>query len=341
MDVERINEFSRNMLPKLLDEQEDAAQSGNELNKILQWASGLGSKAQQALSDLQRSVPFLPGGEDPAAPAGGAAPDISSTIERLEGVAASIRDSNARFDAEFPEQLSEAAAAAASAADDVVATRQEYLKGFVADMEEAEKKMTQEAEKVAGAAAEAAAAAAATVEAAAVKAEAAVEAAVEAVVEAVPEEAVAKVVAAKEAVAEAVSEAVEEAKEAVAAAPAVKEAVAEVAEAAEEAVAAAAAPVSVEIAVRRETSPGQDVWLVGSHPALGVWDLSNALALEWTEGHVWRATIEVDPTQTPTIEYKAVLKCADGPTIWEGGDNKAADLTTGSAAVSLFHEFTE
>jgi hypothetical protein len=34
--------------------------------------------------------------------------------------------------------------------------------------------------------------------------------------------------------------------------------------------------------VHRETAPGQDVWVVGSGPALGDWDLGKAVALKWT-----------------------------------------------------------
>lgn len=32
------------------------------------------------------------------------------------------------------------------------------------------------------------------------------------------------------------------------------------------------------------TKMGQDVWLVGSHPCLGAWDLEKALPLSWTVG---------------------------------------------------------
>ena len=58
------------------------------------------------------------------------------------------------------------------------------------------------------------------------------------------------------------------------------------------------------------------------------------------EGHVWRATITVDPAAAAHIEYKAVLKCSDAPTVWEGGDNKGGDVEAGGAKVELYHEFT-
>jgi hypothetical protein len=38
---------------------------------------------------------------------------------------------------------------------------------------------------------------------------------------------------------------------------------------------------------------------------------------------------------------QAVLKCTDGPTVWEGGANKAADVVPGAAGLSLSHDFAE
>jgi hypothetical protein len=142
----------------------------------------------------------------------------------------------------------------------------------------------------------------------------------------------------------------------------------------------------VNLAVHRETSPGQDVWLVGSAPALGEWDLDQALALAWTvragrrngarseagrggkeqggrftgalhcrvaplspppcasskmpasacpppagapacassparlcfqDGHVWRATIDVDLSAATHIEYKVRPACG-GAASWQG-----------------------
>jgi hypothetical protein len=51
------------------------------------------------------------------------------------------------------------------------------------------------------------------------------------------------------------------------------------------------------------TKPGQDVVLVGSHPSLGSWSMDDALPLTWTDGHVWRATIEL-PADCSSFEYK-------------------------------------
>ncbi|GBF94408.1 hypothetical protein Rsub_07222 [Raphidocelis subcapitata] len=272
-EVAETNGVAKDLLPKLDSE---AAKSSTEGNQLMRWASDLGSKAQQALAGLQKSIQNSPeapadSGAKPAAAAAEA--DISATITKLEQATAAIRDSAAVADA---------------------------LEAGAALLEKAEAEAAKEA-----------AAVIAAVEGAAAEAVAAAS------------EAASEIIAAAETAAEgAVAAAAAEAKGEAPAAP------------------AAAGAVKVEIAVKRETQPGQDVWVVGSLPALGEWSLDAALPLAWTEGHVWRATIEVDPSETAHIEYKAVLKCPDS-VIWEGGDNKTADLAAGSEPVELFHEFSD
>lgn len=51
------------------------------------------------------------------------------------------------------------------------------------------------------------------------------------------------------------------------------------------------------------TQPGEDVVLVGSHASLGSWSLDGAVPLTWTDGHFWRASIEL-PAGVGAIEYK-------------------------------------
>lgn len=52
-----------------------------------------------------------------------------------------------------------------------------------------------------------------------------------------------------------------------------------------------------------QTKPGQNVVLVGSHPSLGSWSLDDALPMKWTDGHVWKASIEL-PADSMDLEYK-------------------------------------
>lgn len=94
--------------------------------------------------------------------------------------------------------------------------------------------------------------------------------------------------------------------------------------------------IKVDVGVQMKTRPGEDVVLVGSHPAFGSWDLEGALPLSWSDGHVWRASVEVAP-DCDSLEYKAVVVSGGSP-MWEKGSNQKVDLQ-GSKDVSLFHVF--
>lgn len=50
-------------LPKLLQEQQEAADSSQQANALMQWAQDLSSRAQAALAGLQRSLQSFPAGE--------------------------------------------------------------------------------------------------------------------------------------------------------------------------------------------------------------------------------------------------------------------------------------
>jgi alpha-amylase len=59
----------------------------------------------------------------------------------------------------------------------------------------------------------------------------------------------------------------------------------------------------MDVGVKVATQLGQDVVLVGSHPSLGSWSMDGALPLKWTDGHVWRASVELPP-DCAEVEYK-------------------------------------
>jgi hypothetical protein len=65
--------------------------------------------------------------------------------------------------------------------------------------------------------------------------------------------------------------------------------------------------------------------------------------MKWHEGHVWRASIEVDP-HCGCIEFKAYI-VAEGPDrkpvgkpVWERGGNRKVEV--GGADVEVMHRFT-
>lgn len=59
----------------------------------------------------------------------------------------------------------------------------------------------------------------------------------------------------------------------------------------------------VDVHIHIPTRPGQEVVLVGSHPQLGSWSMDDAVPLKWSDGHVWRTSIEL-PADCSSFEYK-------------------------------------
>jgi alpha-amylase len=79
------------------------------------------------------------------------------------------------------------------------------------------------------------------------------------------------------------------------------------------------------------TTFGQNVFVVGSIPALGSWNTAGAIALSSAGYPIWSATVAL-PANT-AIEYKFIKKNPDGSVIWESGSNRT--LTTGTGPITV------
>mmetsp|Transcript_65761 Transcript_65761/g.157153 ORF Transcript_65761/g.157153 Transcript_65761/m.157153 type:complete len:153 (-) Transcript_65761:205-663(-) len=82
--------------------------------------------------------------------------------------------------------------------------------------------------------------------------------------------------------------------------------------------------VSVEFSVTYETTPGQDIFLVGTGP-LGEWQPESAIPMKWTPGAVWKAVVEL-PADSQ-LEYKFIVKLNHG-IMWEQGANHVLKAQT-------------
>jgi alpha-amylase len=89
--------------------------------------------------------------------------------------------------------------------------------------------------------------------------------------------------------------------------------------------------VSVTFNENATTYWGQNVFVVGSIPALGSWNANNAIALSAATYPIWSGTA-ILPTNT-YFEYKYVKKNPDGTITWESGANRS--YTTSVGAVTL------
>ncbi|WP_432824215.1 carbohydrate-binding module family 20 domain-containing protein [Dactylosporangium sp. CA-092794] len=77
---------------------------------------------------------------------------------------------------------------------------------------------------------------------------------------------------------------------------------------------------------------GQNVFVVGSIPALGNWDPGSAAALSSANYPVWSATVTL-PANT-YVEYKFIKKNPDGSVTWESGANRTLNTGTSPQTVN-------
>ena len=86
------------------------------------------------------------------------------------------------------------------------------------------------------------------------------------------------------------------------------------------------------------TQPGDKVLVVGNHPALGSWQIPNALLLKTSsqEFPMWSVDVKLEPGAM--LEFKFVMQGSDGSVTWEGGDNRNV-LVPASASAGIKAEF--
>lgn len=73
---------------------------------------------------------------------------------------------------------------------------------------------------------------------------------------------------------------------------------------------------------------GQNVFLVGSTPAVGAWNPANAVALDPSNYPVWTRTVSLPLNQA--VEYKLIKKNPDGTVTWETGANRTLTPAAGA-----------
>lgn len=87
--------------------------------------------------------------------------------------------------------------------------------------------------------------------------------------------------------------------------------------------------------VQAFTSPGQNVYVVGSIPELGNWDPAKAVDAfhnpdpnQW-----WKWFLPVAVPKNTTFQFKYIMKDGQGNVVWEGGSNRTATSSSSGTGV--------
>jgi hypothetical protein len=70
---------------------------------------------------------------------------------------------------------------------------------------------------------------------------------------------------------------------------------------------------------------GEDLLVVGSHPAVGAWDVAGAASLVWSPGDLWSCSVSL-PAEAQ-LECKFLIRRPDGALIWQAGENLALTVS--------------
>ncbi|XP_010908971.1 uncharacterized protein [Elaeis guineensis] len=90
----------------------------------------------------------------------------------------------------------------------------------------------------------------------------------------------------------------------------------------------------VKFLLRKECLFGEQFLLVGDDPMFGLWDPSKAIPLEWSDGHVWTAQLDVPVGKA--IQFKFIRRGLAGEITWQPGPDRILKIweTTETIVVS-------
>ncbi|KAH6798372.1 hypothetical protein C2S51_034856 [Perilla frutescens var. frutescens] len=95
--------------------------------------------------------------------------------------------------------------------------------------------------------------------------------------------------------------------------------------------------VRVRFKLHKECAFGQQFLVVGDDPNLGLWDPSDGVPLNWSEGHVWTAEVEMPISKM--ISYKFILKEITGTVSWQPGPDRILETWDTAKTISVSEDW--
>ncbi|XXG39583.1 hypothetical protein AAC387_Pa01g0509 [Persea americana] len=95
--------------------------------------------------------------------------------------------------------------------------------------------------------------------------------------------------------------------------------------------------VHVKFQVQKECQFGQQFLLTGEDPMFGLWDPENAVALDWSDGHVW--SVELDIPVGKTIQFKFILKGITGEIEWQPDPDRILNTWETSKTIVVLEDW--
>ncbi|KAI3447770.1 hypothetical protein Pfo_004435 [Paulownia fortunei] len=95
--------------------------------------------------------------------------------------------------------------------------------------------------------------------------------------------------------------------------------------------------VHVRFKLHKECAFGQQFLIVGDDPIVGLWDPSDGVPLNWSDGHVW--TAEMHMPSGKVIKYKFILKGDTGYILWQPGPDRILETWDTKKTITVLEDW--
>ncbi|KAI3419225.1 CBM20 domain-containing protein [Psidium guajava] len=95
--------------------------------------------------------------------------------------------------------------------------------------------------------------------------------------------------------------------------------------------------VHVRFQLQRECQFGEQFLVVGDDPALGSWDPSSAVSLDWSDGHIW--SVELDIPTGRDIRFKFILRQRDGEILWQPDPDRILQILDTDKTITIYEDW--
>ncbi|KAL7133939.1 hypothetical protein ABFS83_12G173100 [Erythranthe nasuta] len=95
--------------------------------------------------------------------------------------------------------------------------------------------------------------------------------------------------------------------------------------------------IHVRFKLHKECEFGQQFLIVGDDPIIGLWDPSEGVPLNWSDGHLW--TAEMDIPSGKMMKYKFILKGDTGIISWQTGPDRILETWDTDKTIIVFEDW--
>ncbi|XP_030476747.1 uncharacterized protein LOC115693814 isoform X2 [Syzygium oleosum] len=95
--------------------------------------------------------------------------------------------------------------------------------------------------------------------------------------------------------------------------------------------------VHIRFQLQRECQFGEQFLVVGDDPALGSWDPSSAVPLDWSDGHIW--SVELDIPIGRDTQFKFILRQGDGEIQWQPDPDRILKIWDTDKTIAIYEDW--